>query len=110
VKGRKLVDWKIDGSDHGHPDPASYAPDEMPRVALLRSFEFRLPLSCLLASPAAGAIEKIAITSKAAVVAATSRIKLRFSLWDNRLPVDALPVEGWIELELLSEAEMGSGM
>jgi alpha-amylase/alpha-mannosidase (GH57 family) len=110
VSDRKLVEWKIDGGDQNHPDPASYTPEEMPRVALLRSFEFRLPLSCLLASPAAGAIEKIAITSKAAVVAATSRIKLRFSLWDNRLPVDALPVEGWIELELLSEAEMGAGM
>jgi hypothetical protein len=37
-------------------------------------------------------------------------VRLRFSLWHNRLPVDALPVEGWIELHLLSEGDMGSGM
>jgi hypothetical protein len=27
-------------------------------------------------------------------------------LWQNRLPVDALPVEGWIELELLPEEDL----
>jgi len=32
-------------------------------------------------------------------------LRLRFSLWENRLPVDALPVEGWIELQLVSEGE-----
>jgi hypothetical protein len=36
----------------------------------------------------------------------TGRLRLRFSLWLNRLPADALPPEGWIELQLLSEAEM----
>jgi hypothetical protein len=29
-------------------------------------------------------------------------------LWQNRLPVDALPVEGWIELHLVSEEELES--
>jgi hypothetical protein len=29
----------------------------------------------------------------------TVRLRLRFSVWQNHLPVDALPVEGWIELE-----------
>jgi hypothetical protein len=43
-------------------------------------------------------------------IAATSKLKLRFSLWHNRLPVDALPVEGWIELQLLSEWELAAGM
>ena len=33
-------------------------------------------------------------------------LRLRFSLWENRLPVDALPVEGWIELQLVSEREL----
>jgi hypothetical protein len=37
-------------------------------------------------------------------------LKLRFSLWQNRLPVDALPVEGWIELHLVGEAELAAGM
>ena len=30
----------------------------------------------------------------------------RFSLWQNRLPLDSLPLEGWIELEVLSEGEL----
>ena len=34
------------------------------------------------------------------------KLRLRFSLWQNRLPVDALPVEGWIELELLPEEDL----
>ncbi len=36
----------------------------------------------------------------------TTRLRMRFSLWKNRLPVDALPVEGWIELELLAEDDL----
>jgi hypothetical protein len=43
-------------------------------------------------------------------VAPTTRLRLRFSLWQNRLPVDALPMEGWIELQLLSEGELAAGM
>jgi hypothetical protein len=31
---------------------------------------------------------------------------LRFSLWKNRVPVDVLPLEGWIELELLAEEDL----
>jgi hypothetical protein len=33
-------------------------------------------------------------------------LRLRFSVWQNRLPVDALPLEGWIELRLLSEEDL----
>jgi len=33
---------------------------------------------------------------------------LRFSIWQNRLPLDALPPEGWIELQLLSENELAA--
>jgi hypothetical protein len=34
------------------------------------------------------------------------RLRIRVSLWQNRLPVDALPLEGWLELPLLSEEEL----
>jgi hypothetical protein len=27
-------------------------------------------------------------------------------LWQNRLPVDSLPLEGWIELQVLSEGDL----
>ena len=41
----------------------------------------------------------------AVAVGATSKLRLRFSLWQNRLPVDSLPLEGWIELQVLSEGD-----
>ena len=57
------------------------------KLAFARNFEFKLPLALL--SPA-------------------TRLRLRFSIWQNCLPVDALPLEGWIELPLLSEEELHS--
>jgi len=27
-------------------------------------------------------------------------------LWQNHLPVDAMPLEGWIELDLLAEEDL----
>jgi hypothetical protein len=29
-------------------------------------------------------------------------------MWRDRLPIDALPLEGWIELHLLSEPELAA--
>jgi len=46
--------------------------------------------------------------SKGAKSPAVTRLRLRLSLWQNRLPVDALPLEGWIELHLLEEGELMS--
>ena len=34
------------------------------------------------------------------------RLRLRFSLWREKLPVDALPVEGWIDLRISSDTEL----
>ena len=65
-------------------------------VALSRNFEFRVPLAWLAAD-----VDKV--SPNANVV---TRLRLRFSVWQNRLPLDALPVEGWIELELLPEADL----
>jgi len=71
-------------------------------VALGRNFEFRLPLTWLLAAPLD--IDKVRGAKSSDVL--TTRLRLRFSVWQNRLPVDALPVEGWIELELLAEEDL----
>jgi alpha-amylase/alpha-mannosidase (GH57 family) len=108
VEDRKLTEWKVDGREKSSL-AASAKAEESAKVALLRNFEFRLPLSWLLAIPVSGN-HAGAVHSSAAGVAATSILKLRFSLWHNRLPVDALPVEGWIELQLLSEWELAAGM
>ncbi len=40
------------------------------------------------------------------MVPVATRLRMRFSLWQNGLPADALPVEGWIELPLLSEEDL----
>ncbi len=110
VEERKLVEWKVDGREELSVALRQVSPKQQQqeaRVALLRSFEFRLPLAWLLASPMSPQSQQKPMVT---TIAPTRQVKLRFSLWHNRLPVDALPVEGWIELELLSEAEMGAGM
>ncbi|MGA9390566.1 MAG: glycoside hydrolase family 57 protein [Candidatus Sulfotelmatobacter sp.] len=107
IEDRKLTDWKVEGRDEAA--SASEKHEESAKVALLRNFEFRLPLTWLLAKPVSGRDGGTA-TSTATAIAATSRLRLRSSVWQNRLPVDALPVEGWIELQLLGEWELAAGM
>jgi len=75
---------------------------DIARVALVRNFEFSLPLTWLLAAPLE--IEKVRGPESSDVL--TVRLRLRFSLWQNHLPVDALPVEGWMDLELLTEEDL----
>jgi alpha-amylase/alpha-mannosidase (GH57 family) len=67
-------------------------------VAFARNFEFKLPLAWL-ASPIATSGQSSPFTTK---------LCLRFSLWQDGLPVDALPVEGWIELHLRPEEDLVS--
>ena len=110
VRDRKISGWKVEGLEE-RPSVHSSAGDDSAKVALFRNFEFRLPLRWLLATPGSE-VESVGQVKLpvAAAIPATSELKLRFSLWQNRLPVDALPVEGWIELQLVSEWELGAGM
>ena len=101
----KLKDWRIENGVAERILASSTQADEHVRVALLRNFEFKVPLNWLLAVPSAGS-EKIAEKKSGAPVAATTKLRLRFSLWQNRLPVDSLPLEGWIELQIVSEGEL----
>jgi len=39
-----------------------------------------------------------------------SRIRLRFTVWVDQLPTDALPLEGWIDLYALVEEEVESNL
>jgi len=71
-------------------------------VALVKNFEFRLPLTWLHAAP----LEMGKVRGQKSSDPLTVRLRLRFSLWQNHLPVDALPVEGWIDLELLAEEDL----
>ena len=100
----KLKEWQVENGDEARTLASTTQPDEHAKVALLRNFEFKLPLAWLLATPSAfPAAERKPGT---AAVGATSKLRLRFSLWQNRLPVDSLPLEGWIELQVLSEGDL----
>jgi alpha-amylase/alpha-mannosidase (GH57 family) len=100
VDGSRIQSWRVtDGEGRLLADSTDSG--EM-RVALVRSFECRLPLTLLLAAPLD--IEKVRGPKTSDLL--TVRLRLRFSMWQNHLPVDALPVEGWIELELLAEEDL----
>jgi hypothetical protein len=103
VQERQLQEWKVSqAGDEIPPDTCEGRAHDGMKLALGRNFEFRLPLSWLLATPVSSGHN----SAVAASVPATSKLRLRFSLWQKGLPVDALPLEGWIELELLSEADL----
>jgi hypothetical protein len=94
VADGKISSWKI--SDNGD----TFPPNADAAVALSKNFEFKLPLTLLYAVPRE--------SSGTEASPAATKLRLRFSLWQNRLPVDALPVEGWMELLLLPEDELMS--
>ena len=99
VKSCRIGNWKISAPDADEPLAASDRPTDQVTVALIRNFEFKLTLTWLLAVPVSSA--KHNTTAPVA-----NRLRLRFSLWQNGLPVDSLPVEGWMELQLLSQEDM----
>lgn len=103
---RRLRDWKIEDGMEGQVLASSARADDNVKLAVLRNFEFKLPLVWLLATPSASATERTAERKVPASAAATNKLRLRFSLWQNRLPVDSLPLEGWIELQVVSEGEL----
>ena len=94
----KLQSWSLNGASEEPPLASSTKPDEALRIALQKNFEFRIPLSWLGTS--------VPSPSQAGPSAV---LRLRFSLWQNRLPADALPVEGWLELALVGEVELITG-
>jgi alpha-amylase/alpha-mannosidase (GH57 family) len=101
VDAGRLLSWKVtEGKDKAVADSKDLS--DLARVALGRNFEFRLPLTWLLAAPLD--IDKVRGPKSSDVLSV--RLRLRFSLWQSHLPVDALPVEGWIELELLAEEDL----
>ena len=99
----RIQSWKVtQGKDTAVMDSTDSR--DIARVVLVRDFEFRLPLSWLLAAPLQ--MDKVRGPKSSDVL--TVRLRLRFSVWQNHLPVDALPVEGWIELELLTEDDLAA--
>jgi hypothetical protein len=109
VEGGRICSWKLTQGKSNVLEDSKEAKDSATagasaslRVVLVRNFEFRLPLAWLLAAP----LEVEKVRGAMGSGSFTVRLRLRFSLWQNQLPVDALPVEGWIDLELLAEEEL----
>ncbi len=102
ASGGALKAWQAESAD-AKLLASSAKPDDSAKAALLRNFEFKLPLVWLLDVPETVAT---APSRDASRPAATTKLRLRFSLWQNRLPVDSLPLEGWIELHVVSEGEL----
>jgi hypothetical protein len=100
VQAGRIRSWKVGVPDADQPLAASEGPNDQVAVALLRNFEFKLPLGWLQAPPVGSA------TANAKGAPAAVRLRLRFSLWQNGLPTDALPIEGWMELQLLREEDL----
>jgi alpha-amylase/alpha-mannosidase (GH57 family) len=99
VETGQIQSWQVSAPSEDKPIAASNHPPGELTIALARNFEFKLPLAWLLAAPVGNASGKDGS-------AVATRLRLRFSIWQNRLPVDALPVEGWVELQLLSEPDL----
>jgi alpha-amylase/alpha-mannosidase (GH57 family) len=91
-----MVSWQVTQGNEIRSDSSGSA-----RAVLDRNFEFRLPLNWLLVEQEINELQRTGRADKV-----TDRIRLRFSLWQHRLPVDALPTEGWIDLELVPEEDL----
>ena len=83
ISGGQLRTWSFGRNGNEEEDP------QIIRVGLQSLFECRVPLKLLNASSG-------------------DTIRVRFSLWRDRLPLDALPQEGAIEVHVLPEHEMAA--
>jgi alpha-amylase/alpha-mannosidase (GH57 family) len=83
ITGGQLRSWSFGRSGSPGESPQSV------RLGLLSLFECRVPLKLLEAAPGGS-------------------IRVRFSLWRDRLPLDALPREGAIEVRILPEPELAA--
>jgi hypothetical protein len=93
--GRELRGWTL-GNGRESQVLASYSAGDGAspsgiEVALHEIFEMRVPFALIGAEQG-------------------SRIRLRFSIWREHLPVDSLPLEGWIDLHALAEEEIESNL
>ncbi len=103
VEAGSIKHWQLSAVNSKEPLASSAKPSPDVKLALGRNFEFKVALEWLFAKPVPGVM---AGASGKNISPVATKVRLRFSIWQNRLPVDALPLEGWIELSLLSEDEL----
>jgi hypothetical protein len=92
IENRAIRDWKLREMETDTVLAWSESGQEQEiKLAIRRNFEFQIPLRQLRCEP-------------------LGSLRLRFGLWRDRLPLDALPVEGWIELCVVPEDELQAGI
>ena len=84
---KKLLGWELRAGKKDEVVLASNGEPGRVQVVLPRNFEFQVPLEKLGAAKG-------------------SSIRLRFSLWRDGMPVDAVPLEGSITLQVVEEEEL----
>ena len=96
IADRKLQRWTVSGGDHHVTEDAHENGDAPPStgatatwIRLGSSLEVQIQLSVLEAET-------------------RGKLRLRVTMWRARLPIDALPLEGAIELDLLPEEELSA--
>lgn len=92
--------WHLRETERGEVVAGSEQQEGEATLVLRKNFEFKLPLKWLVPQWAAPVRDGGAIPA--------DKLRVRFSLWRDRLPIDGLPLEGWIELHLLSEPELAA--
>ncbi len=91
VVERALKSWQLRPADSEEAIAGSGVPyNNTVRVTLYKNLEFQIPLALIGAGLG-------------------HTLHLRISLWRDKLPVDALPVEGTMDLAVISEDEMSAG-
>jgi len=96
AQGHTLQKWVLSNGEERH-KLATFSSDNGNsstggvEVALREVFEFRVPFDLLRAQQG-------------------SRIRLRFAIWRDHLPVDSLPLEGWIDLFAVPEEELENNL
>jgi alpha-amylase/alpha-mannosidase (GH57 family) len=96
AQGRELQKWTLTNGEERH-KLAHFSSDNGNaethgvEVALNQIFEMHVPFDLIKAQQG-------------------SRIRLRFAIWREHLPVDSLPLEGWIDLHAVAEAELETNL
>jgi alpha-amylase/alpha-mannosidase (GH57 family) len=98
ANGRELRKWVLTNGEERHKlasfsssNDNGYADTNGVEVALGDIFEMRVPFTLLNAQEG-------------------SRVRLRFAIWREHLPVDALPLEGWIDLHAVPEEDLETNL
>ena len=96
AQGRELQRWTLTNGEERH-RLANFSSDngntetQGVEVALNQIFEMRVPFELIKAQEG-------------------GRIRLRFAIWREHLPVDSLPLEGWIDLHAVAEEELETNL